>query len=76
MGFSSRSQFIPFLDYDLEIRRVLCSTKAIESLNARYRRAPSAPRGHFPDGSPAVNATNVRGGDALPRGGGGGRLMW
>src|ERR1700728_1241603 len=32
-------QFIPFLDYDLEIRTVLCSTNAIESLNARYRRA-------------------------------------
>ena len=40
-------QFIPFLDYDVEIRRVLCSTNAIESLNARYRRAIKA-RGHFP----------------------------
>jgi transposase-like protein len=40
-------QFIPFLDYDVEIRRVLCSTNAIESLNARYRRAIQA-RGHFP----------------------------
>ncbi len=41
------SEFIPFLDYDLEIRRVICSTNAIESLNARYRRAVKA-RGHFP----------------------------
>ncbi len=40
-------QFIPFLDYDTEIRKVLCSTNAIESLNARYRRAVKA-RGHFP----------------------------
>lgn len=40
-------EFIPFLDYDLEIRTVLCSTNAIESLNARYRRAVRA-RGHFP----------------------------
>ena len=40
-------EFTPFLDYDLEIRRVLCSTNAIESLNARYRRAVRA-RGHFP----------------------------
>ena len=31
-------EFIPFLDYGIEIRRVLCSTNAIESLNARYRR--------------------------------------
>jgi putative transposase len=40
-------EFIPFLDYDSEIRAVLCSTNAIESLNARYRRAVKA-RGHFP----------------------------
>ncbi len=40
-------EFIPFLDYDVEIRRVICSTNAIESLNARYRRAIRA-RGHFP----------------------------
>jgi putative transposase len=40
-------EFIPFLDYDSEIRTVLCSTNAIESLNARYRRAVKA-RGHFP----------------------------
>jgi putative transposase len=40
-------EFIPFLDYDIEIRTVLCSTNAIESLNARYRRAVKA-RGHFP----------------------------
>ena len=33
------NEFIPFLDYDVEIRKVLCSTNAIESLNARYRRA-------------------------------------
>ena len=40
-------EFVPFLDYDVEIRRVICSTNAIESLNARYRRAIRA-RGHFP----------------------------
>src|SRR3954470_14981570 len=41
------NEFIPFLDYDVEIRTVICSTNAIESLNARYRRAVQA-RGHFP----------------------------
>ncbi|HZN76793.1 MAG TPA: IS256 family transposase [Micromonosporaceae bacterium] len=41
------TEFIPFLDYDVEIRRIICSTNAIESLNARYRRAVRA-RGHFP----------------------------
>ena len=40
-------EFIPFLDYDVEIRKIICSTNAIESLNARYRRAVRA-RGHFP----------------------------
>jgi transposase-like protein len=41
------TEFVPFLDYDVEIRQVICSTNAIESLNARYRRAVRA-RGHFP----------------------------
>ena len=41
------NEFITFLDYDIEIRRMICSTNAIESLNARYRRAVRA-RGHFP----------------------------
>lgn len=44
---SAWEDFIPFLDYDVEIRKVICSTNAIESLNARYRRAVRA-RGHFP----------------------------
>ena len=44
---NSWEEFIPCLDYDIEIRQVLCSTNAIESLNARYRRAVKA-RGHFP----------------------------
>ncbi len=46
-------EFTPFLDYDVEIRRVLCSTNAIESLNARYRRAVRA-RGHFPSDQAAL----------------------
>jgi len=46
-------EFIPFLDYDVEIRRILCSTNAIESLNARYRRAIKA-RGHFPSEQAAL----------------------
>jgi putative transposase len=47
------SEFIPFLDYDIEIRRVLSTTNAIESLNARYRRAVKA-RGHFPSEQAAM----------------------
>ena len=33
------SEFVLFLDYDVEIRKVICSTNAIESINARFRRA-------------------------------------
>jgi putative transposase len=47
------NEFIPFLDYDVEIRQVICSTNAIESLNARYRRAIKA-RGHFPNEQAAL----------------------
>ena len=47
-GGHAWEEFIPFLAYDVEIRRVLCSTNAIESLNARYRRAVNA-RGPLPD---------------------------
>jgi putative transposase len=46
-------EFIPFLDYDAGIRKVICSANAIESLNARYRRAVKA-RGHFPTGQAAL----------------------
>lgn len=46
-------EFIPFLDYDVEIRKIICTTNAIESLNARYRRAVRA-RGHFPNDAAAL----------------------
>ncbi|MCA1822265.1 MAG: IS256 family transposase [Pseudonocardia sp.] len=46
-------EFIPFLDYDVEIRKILCSTNAIESLNRRYRRAIRV-RGHFPTDQAAL----------------------
>ena len=41
------SEFTPFLGFDREIRSIICTTNAIESLNSRYRRAVNA-RGHFP----------------------------
>jgi putative transposase len=50
---SAWSEFIPFLDYDVEIRKIICTTNAIESLNARYRRAVRA-RGHFPNDAAAM----------------------
>jgi putative transposase len=30
-------EFVPFLDYDAEIQKIICTTNAIESLNARCR---------------------------------------
>jgi len=41
------AEFVPFLQFDNEIRTVICTTNAIESVNARIRRAVNA-RGHFP----------------------------
>lgn len=47
------AEFVPFLAFDAEIRRVVCSTNAIESVNARIRRAVKA-RGHFPNEQAAL----------------------
>jgi putative transposase len=41
------AEFTPFLAFDPEIRTIICTTNAIESINARIRRAVNA-RGHFP----------------------------
>ena len=47
------AEFVPFLDYSPEIRRVIYSTNSIESLHARLRRATRA-RGHFPNEQAAM----------------------
>jgi putative transposase len=47
------AEFVPFLQFDPEIRKVICSTNAIESVNARIRRAVKA-RGHFPNEQAAL----------------------
>ena len=44
---SAWAEFVPFLRFDKEIRTLICTTNAIESLNARFRRSVKA-RGHFP----------------------------
>lgn len=38
---------VPFLAFDREIRSLISTTNAVESLNARLRRAVNA-SGHFP----------------------------
>lgn len=40
-------EFVPFLDFPVEIRRLIYTTNGIESLNARFRQAVRR-RGHFP----------------------------
>jgi transposase-like protein len=50
---SAWSEFIPFLAFPVEIRTILYSTNAIESLNARFRRSVKA-RGHFPNEQAAL----------------------
>jgi len=47
------AEFVPFLSFDVEIRTVICSTNAIESVNARIRKAVRA-RGHFPNEQAAL----------------------
>jgi hypothetical protein len=44
---SAWAEFVPFLRFDREIRTLICTANAIESLNARFRRSVKA-RGHFP----------------------------
>ena len=41
------------LAFDVEIRKIICTTNAIESVNARIRRAVKA-RGHFPNEAAAL----------------------
>lgn len=53
LWMDSWERFIPFLDYDPEIRKAVCSTNAIESLNARFKRSIRA-RGHFPNEQAAI----------------------
>ena len=44
---------MPFLRFDVEIRRIVCTTNAIESINARIRKAVRT-RGHFPTDQAAL----------------------
>ena len=46
-------EFVPFLEFPPELRRVVYTTNAVESLNARFRRAVRH-RGHFPNEQAAM----------------------
>jgi len=47
------AEFVPFLGFDAEIRTIIYTTNAIESVNARIRKAVKA-RGHFPNADAAL----------------------
>ena len=46
-------EFVPFLEFPAELRKLVYTTNAIESLNARFRRAVRH-RGHFPNEQAAL----------------------
>jgi putative transposase len=64
-------EFIPFLDYPPELRKVVYTTNAIESINFQLRKITKN-RGHFPDKDAAMkllylglrNISSQRGGDS------------
>jgi putative transposase len=65
------SDFIPFLDYPAELRLVVYTTNAIESINFQIRKITKN-RGHFPDSDAALkliylglrNISSHRGGES------------
>lgn len=61
------------LDYDVKIRRVICSTNAVESVNAPYRCAVRA-RGHFPIEGAALKCLHLA--TRAPDPTGKGRARW
>jgi putative transposase len=47
------NEFIPFLDYPAELRRIVYTTNAIESINFQLRKITKT-RGHFPSDEAAM----------------------
>ncbi|MBT0774266.1 IS256 family transposase [Kineosporia sp. J2-2] len=70
---SAWDNFVPFLDLDIEIRHLLSSTNAIESLNARFRKSIDA-RGHFPTEQAALKVLYLTVRSLDPKGTG--QLRW
>jgi putative transposase len=50
---SAWGEFVPFLEFPKELRHIVYTTNAIESLNARFRRSVRH-RGHFPTDQAAL----------------------
>jgi putative transposase len=72
------NEFVPFLDYPVELRKIVYTTNAIESINFQLRKITKN-RGHFPDKDAAMkllylglrNISSERGGES-----GTGTLGW
>jgi transposase-like protein len=47
------TEFVPFLDFPVELRKIVYTTNAVESLNARFRKAVRH-RTHFPNEQAAL----------------------
>jgi len=50
---SAWAEFVPFLEFPVELRQIVYTTNAIESLNARFRKAVRH-RSHFPNEQAAL----------------------
>jgi putative transposase len=50
---TSWAEFVPFLEFPVELRKVVYTTNAIESLNGRFRLSVRH-RGHFPTDQAAM----------------------
>ncbi len=55
----SWNEFVPFLEFPAELRKIVYTTNAIESLNARFRRAVRH-RGHFPTEQAAMKVLYLK----------------
>ncbi len=66
-------EFVLFSQFDAEIRRIVCTTNAIESVNARIRRAVRA-RGHSPSGIATLKCVHLAVMSLEPTGAG--RTRW
>ncbi len=53
---NSWNEFVPFLEFPVELRRIVYTTNAIERLNARFRKAVRH-RGHFPNEQSAMKVS-------------------
>jgi len=61
----SWNEFVPFLEFPTELRKLVYTTNAIESLNARFRRAVRH-RGHFPNEQAAMKVLYLVATDRKP----------